>query len=611
QYYGEGIPTARNSGVHYDTKWNDGKQSINANYKLGSLRVEGLKNTLNQNNLPTGLINSNSDNITNNYLFRQNVDAIYSIKLDTTSNLKVTINGSFRENETENNYLTISKREDNSLINTSSRLLSNNGNDNSFNATAFYTKQLKKKGRTFSLNVYQSLNNSDIEGFLNSKNDFYTTTGTLNRSEIIDQFKTSVTANSSSSAKASYTEPINDKLTLIFNYAIGLNSSDAEKKSFNASAPGRYDVLDTKFSNHFEVDQISNSGGASFNYRLKKSSWFGGTQVNNVSYHQEDALSNTTYNRNFLNWIPNASYQYRISSQRSFRVSYNGRTTQPSVSQLQPILNNNDPLNIPLGNPDLKPSYNNRFSVNYNSYKVLTSQEIWINGSYGFTSNSIVSNRITDPTTGATISQSINLTDKMPTNYNLWTNFGRKFKFIDMNVGLSLNTSGGTSYNYINNVISKNKRHSYDFNFNLSKSKEKKYEVYAYFGPTYSVQESSIQQAVNNNGWGFNGNASFKIFLPGKLEIASELQYERAAGTVSFGVPLEKSVLNSSISKKFLKTENLRMTLSANDLFNQNIGFSRYNNENMLTQTSYLTIKRYFMYSITWDFNKMGGGLKK
>ncbi len=607
QYYGEGIPTARNSGVHYDTKFNKDKESINANYKLGSLRVEGEKETLNQNNLPTGLINSNSNQITNNYLFRQNADAIYTIKLDTTSNLKVTLTGSLKENETKNRYNTISNRGDNSLINTSNRELSNNGEDKSFNVTAFYTKQLKKKGRTFSLNVNQAIANSDIEGFLNSKNDYYSTTGVLNRTELIDQFKTSNTSTSSSSAKASYTEPINTKLTLIVNYAIGLNSSDADKKSFNASAPGNYDVLDTKFSNHFEVDQFSNAGGASVNYRTKKSTLYAGTQINNVSYSQQDALTNTTYSRNFLNWMPNASYQYRISTQKSFRIGYDGRTSQPGVSQLQPVLNNNDPLNIPLGNPDLKPSYNNNFNLNFNSYKILTSQEIYISARYGFTSNSIVSNRVTDPTTGVTVSQSINLTDKMPTNYSIYSDLGRKFKFVDMNVGLSINTYGGTSYNYINNVISKNTRSSYDINLNLRKSKEKKYEAYAYFGPTYSIQESSLQKAANNNGWGFNGSFNFRVFLPGKVEIASDLNYERAAGTASFGVPLEKSVLNSSISKKFLKTENLKMTIAGNDLFNQNRGFSRYVNENMLTQTSYITIQRYFMYSITWDFNKMGG----
>lgn len=607
RYYGEGIPTALNSGVHYDTKWNSDKQSINANYRLGSLRVEGLKNTLNQNNLPSGLINSRDNQNTNNFVLRQNFDAIYSIKLDTTSNLKITIIGGVKENETENKYSTLSNRGDNTLINTTSRLLSNTGKDQNFNATAFYTKQLKKKGRTFSLNVNQVINNNDVEGFLNSKNDFYSTSGALNRTDLIDQFKISNTFNTSSSAKATFTEPFNPKLSLVLNYAIGLNSSDAERKSFNASAPGKYDILDNQFSNHFEVDQFSNQGGASFNYRGKKSTVFWGTQVNNVAYSQLDVFSNTEYNRNFLNWMPQASYQYRFSTQRSIRIGYNGRTSQPSVTQLQPVLNNNDPLNIPLGNPDLTPSYNNSFNINFNSYKVLTNQQIYVSGNYGFTSNAIVSSRVTNPTTGATVSQAVNLTDKTPFTFNIYTDLGRKFKFADMNIGLGLNSYGGTSYNYINNSISKNKRASYDINLSLNKSKEKKYEFYAYFGPTYSQQQSSLQPATNNNGWGMNGSGNFKVFLPGKVEISSEIQYERAPQTQSFNERFERTIINSSVTKKFMKAENLRMTITANDLLNQNVGFNRFANENMITQSSYVTIQRFFMYSIIWDFNKMGG----
>ena len=243
----------------------------------------------------------------------------------------------------------------------------------------------------------------------------------------------------------------------MLNYAVGLNSSSAERKSFNASAPGKYDILDDEFSNHFEVDQFSNQGGASFNYRAKKSTLQWGTQVNNVNYNQLDVVSKTEYNRNFLNWMPQASYQYRFSTQRSLRVGYNGRTSQPSVTQLQPVLNNIDPLNRPLGNPNLSPSYTNNFNINFNSYKVLTNQQIYVSGNYSFTSNAIVSDRVTD-TAGVTTYKSINLTNKTPFTYNMYVDLGRKFKFIDMNVGIGLNSYGGTSYNYINKAVSKNKK---------------------------------------------------------------------------------------------------------------------------------------------------------
>src|SRR5690554_5888327 len=49
QYNGQGIPLAHSGGLHYDTKWNEKKENINANYKIGSIEVDGIENTITQN----------------------------------------------------------------------------------------------------------------------------------------------------------------------------------------------------------------------------------------------------------------------------------------------------------------------------------------------------------------------------------------------------------------------------------------------------------------------------------------------------------------------------------------------------------------------------------
>ncbi len=51
--------------------------------------------------------------------------------------------------------------------------------------------------------------------------------------------------------------------------------------------------------------------------------------------------------------------------------------------------------------------------------------------------------------------------------------------------------------------------------------------------------------------------------------------------------------------------------LWGNDLLNQNSGFSRNAQANLITQTTYNTLKRYFMLTINYEFTKMGGGTPK
>lgn len=606
QYDGEGIPRANNGGAHYDTKWNKDKESINLNYKIGSLSVKANKNIINQNTLPEGIINSNKDQISDNYTFRQKIDATYQIKLDTTSNLKIMIDGALKNNETANSYSSIGKRGDNSLINRSARDLSNNGDEQNFNISAFYTKKLKKPGRNYSIRVAQMVNEKDNEGYLKAKNEYFNTTGQLDSIENIDQFKINKLRSNSFNSNITYNEPLSKKLSLLLNYGFGLNNSNADKRSYNASVPGKYDVLDSEFSNDFETTQLTNQGGAVFNYKTSKTTLNWGTKINAVSFDQSEAYANTRYKRSFLNWIPQANYQYRISQQKSLRFNYYGYTSQPSVEQLQPVRVNNDPLNIPLGNPDLKPSYNSSFSVNYNSYKVLTNQSIYFSGSYGFTNNQIINNTTTDDA-GKTVSQAINLKDKTPINYRLYLDLGKKISSIDTYIGLSLTTNGSTNYSYINNQMNKTNTSNYGANINMSKSVEKKYEIQFYGGPSYRTQNLSLRPTSNNDGWNFNGSASLAIFFPGKIQLRSDAQYTYNGKTETLNTSFSQVIWNSGITKSFFKGENLKMSITANDLLNQNRGFNRNASENMITQTSYNTIRRYFMYSITWDFNKMGG----
>src|SRR5690606_37228897 len=155
---GQGIPLAHTGGLHYDSKWNDKKESVNANYKIGSLEVDGLRNTINQNSLPGGVQNNNSNQSFNNYIFRQKADVRYDLTIDSSSTLKVSVDGTLRNNRTTNAYESATLNADNQLLNSSSRSTNNEGNGRNFNANVLWNKRFRKKGRTVSINMDQRLN---------------------------------------------------------------------------------------------------------------------------------------------------------------------------------------------------------------------------------------------------------------------------------------------------------------------------------------------------------------------------------------------------------------------------------------------------------------------
>lgn len=609
RYSGQGIPTARVGGLHYENKWASDKHSLNTNYKIGSIGVKGNRNTLTQNNLPTGLLNSNSDQLFDNQMFRQKLDATYTLRIDSTSTLKLTVDGTNKNSKTNDKFGSSNRRADSTLLNTGERFLNNDDEQQLFNAGVLWTKKLKKKGRTISLNIKQSLTKSDANGYLRSTNQFFNTSGGLDSTQRINQYKTNYTESAVTNANLTYTEPLSKLINLTLNYGLNINNSNSNRKSYNQSGSGDYDLLDPLFSNDYQLNQLSNQGGANFNYRKEKTTVRLGTKVNAVSFNQVDGYTGQSFNRDFINWNPQASYQYRFSQQRSVSISYSGSTQQPQISQVQPIRVNTDPLNITLGNPNLRPSFSNNLNVYYSSYKILTEQSVWISASYGLNMNDITNNTVTDAA-GKTTYQSINLKNKNSTNFNIYASSEKKIKALDMSIGLELNGNGNTSYNMVNDALNESRYADIYGKLYVRKNKEKKYTLSAGAGPAYTAITSSLQN-TGSKGWGLDANYYLRIYLPGKVEISSDGVYTYKTQTQAFNDRLERFIINAGISKKFLKTEALKMSIRANDLLNQNNGFPRSAYGNMIIQNRFTTIKRYFLGSITWDFNKMDGTTKK
>jgi len=258
----------------------------------------------------------------------------------------------------------------------------------------------------------------------------------------------------------------------------------------------------------------------------------------------------------------------------------------------------------------LRPSFTNRFNAYYNSYKVLSGQSIYVGGSYAITSNPIISNTMTD-SAGKSIYQSINLQGKQTANFYFYGGYYQKIKKLDIDAGLNGNANGNTFYSYTNGVLNKTQSYTYSVSARLYKYKEKKYGFSLSAGPTYTRSQSSLLTAINNNGTGIDANGEFGIYFWKKFSFSTDQQYTYQGKTASFNQDFQRLIINAHLSKSFFKDESLKLMVSGNDLLNQNVGFNRSATSTYLTQSTYTTIRRYFMFSIVYDFNKMGGAPQK
>ncbi len=606
-YSGQGFPLAQTAGVHYDGKWDDDKQSTNANYKLGYIAINGSNGLLTQNNIPGFILKSNSNKDYNNSMFRQKLSEVYQVKLDSSSNLKISVDGTLKHIITQSSYAATDSLND-VLVNNSTRQLNNTVDQRAFNGNAFYTKKFRKPGRTLSALLSESYSQSQANGYLKSFVNFYNAQETVDSTQDINEAKTNNLQSNILNANITYSEPFTKSLALLLNYGIGVNTAGADRSTFNPSSPGNFKLLVDSLSSNYDFRQVLNHAGAIFNYKKGKIIFNFGTRVTNDRFHQRDESTDSTSVRTFVEWAPQALFEYRFSQQKSFSIDYNGKTTQPTLEQLQPVATNNDPLNIILGNPSLTPSFTNTFSFNYRTYKVLTDRFFLLYGNYSLINNPIV-NHIDYNKAGQSVSQYFNLSDKSATNFDGGIIFSRKFKSLGgINGGLRFNINGNTAYNYSNDSLNMSKNYVLSPSLNISIYKEQKIQLNFSGGPTYTISQTSLQPNINNNGWGATAGLDGTLYLPAGFQFGSYSSYQYNAPTVSFHSDFSQVLLNLFIIKTFLKKKNLMVELWGNDILNQNSGFTRNAQANLITQSTYNTLKRYFMLTINYDFTKMSAG---
>lgn len=606
-YNGQGYPKVQTGGIHYNNKWADDKQSINGNYKILDLSVNGASATNTQYILPDTMYFNNQKNTFTNQITRHKGNAVYDIDLDSSSSLKVMMDGSFDHKLTYNEYLTESLAKDGSLVNQGNRKISTTGDISAINSSILWRKKFRKKGRTLSFNVKENYNTTNSNGFLYANNDFYKGgSGIPVQNQVTDQYKTTENRALAFDSKLTYTEPLSAAASMVFNYGVTVNNSSSNRNSYNKSASGKYESLDTVYSNNYQFNILSQKGGASYSFIKKKYSFNFGSNVGYTNFSQTDLKNNITAKRDFVNWFPQANFSYALASQRRIGLYYNGSTSQPSLQQIQPVRTNDDPLNIVVGNASLRPSFRNSISLNYNDFKALSGRNVWMNINYSNTNNAFASKDFVD-SLGRRVSQSINVDG----NHTLsgYLNYG--FKIFGANTGFNANINSSRYVNMVNNQENITNSNIYSLGTYIGKTVEKLYANSISANATYTTSTSSIQKNASTHYWTYNVRPDFDFFLPWKLQIHTDCDFIFRQKTSVFDNNNNVILWNAWFGKKLLKGDAMLIKVSANDILNNNIGFNRSVNTNYITENTYSTIQRYFLLSVVWNFNKNGGSPAK
>ena len=291
---------------------------------------------------------------------------------------------------------------------------------------------------------------------------------------------------------------------------------------------------------------------------------------------------------------------YSFTRSKTLRLDYNTSTKQPTSSQLQPVTDVSDPLNIRVGNPSLKQEYIHNATMQFFSASPLEQKNLMIMLNASVTQNAIVNSddinvrgiRTTHPVNSNGVYTAFGIVDwgfrvkKLKTRFTLGGNV-----FLTNNI----NFENGSRNNIHN--ISYTPRASVNYDY------QDKLDITAEARISYNTVKYSLQPSLNNNYWQQEYSMEVNATLPFGIGINSDVTYTANTGRAT-GYNTYFTRWNAAITKQVLKNKKGELKFGVNDILNQNIGISRSTNQNYVEDVTYNTLKRYYMVGFTYSLLK-------
>ena len=496
------------------------------------------------------------------------------------------------------------------------RRLSSNGRNVMLRIGANYGEGMSRSMSNDSVNYYQFANDSVYQA---------------------NRYAVTPTKNWNYNIRATYSEPIFDRVYLQFSYRYQYKYTKSDRDTYDFSRLGLpffsvvpayrdwdsyLNLLGGKPLDNYLSDNLSrfseyknyiHTAEVALRVTRKDYNFNVGFQVIPQKSHfiqdYQGVHADTT--RTVTNFAPTADFRWKISKVSQLRLTYRANSSQPSMTDLLDITDDSNPLNIRKGNPGLKPSFTQNLRLFYNNYIQNHQRSIMAHLNFSTTSNSI-SNMVTyDEATGGRTTRPENI------NGN-WNAFGM-FMFntaIDSTGLFNVNTF--TTLRYANNVgyvsvdrnsdSQKSTTRTTTIGERLAGSFRNDWLEFELNGQLEYMHARSVLQENNNlDTWTFSYGANVMLTAPWGSQLSTGLNMNSRRGYNDASMNTNELIWNAQLSQSFLRGNALTVTLQFYDILHQQSTFSRAVTAMQRSDTEYNAITNYAMVHVIYKLNIFGG----
>ena len=503
-------------------------------------------------------------------------------------------------------------------ITRSRNIASSTGKSWEFGTELIYNHKFRSRpGRSFS--VHARFNSSNVRQHEDtySWNRFYLYNDST---DLYDQYAYDHTWSNNVSGRVSWTEPIGNVkkgnfITLAYNFRYRWNNADKMVYDHPVTWPDGWlgnamiadeEVWREDLSNRFRNDYMSQDIRIGYKHVDKRTNLDAGISLVPQTSKSVDLIdSRRDITRHVLNVAPFLRYRLKFSKTRSLTLNYRGRSSQPSMAQMQPVADYSDPLRVVVGNPALAPSFTHSVRLRAQNFNAESQRSLMVMADAQVVQNSIVSQTVFNTSTGGqtTTYQNVN---------GVWNIMGMGMYSMPLrNKAFVVNMHAFGRYSHDVGYSNGVRNLAQSLNINIMpaiawRPTDLELEV----RPRYSIQTShnsagtaSGNQTVHTYGGMFNGTWYTRF----GLVLSTDVNYARTSGRAA-GFNTNECLWNATLSYQFLRDRSLTLSLKAYDLLQQKENVRRNITANYIDDTMYNSLTRYFMVTVAWKFNTFGKG---
>ena len=593
-------------GINYNNTWND-------NLELGgSYFFNNTDNDLNSILTRDYITSSYSEQkyIENSLSENKNINHRVNLRLDydvdSLNQIRFIPSFSLQKN-TSQSFVTGYTTSRESRLNYSNNVNTTDLSGINLTSLLMYRHKFNSSGRTISLSLNTSYKKNDGSKKLLSESVYYDSPFS---SDTLNQLSDLLNSGSAISADVVYTEPLNKNHFLMLNASHSVSYEKNDKETYNYSAfEDSYSLFDTSLSNTYNKNYITNAVGVGYHFQKDKLFFNANLSYNISTLESEQKFPESfNLNRKFYSILPSAIFRYHISRDKNFNIFYRTFNTAPSVTQLQNVLDNSNPLQLSIGNPNLAQEHSHFAAIRFSTINFRNMHSLFLVFSGTYKNNyignkTIIAGQDTMSVNGILLSPGSQLST--PENLDgyisltTFATYGMPANFISSNFNLNLSASYTRTPGIINDGYNYSNVAKYGFGAVITSNISSDIDFLISSTGYYNKVRNTISKENDDDYFSESTRLRLYWLLFDCLVFQGELNHTYQGWLAETYNP-NTYLLNLSLGMKVFSDNKGEIRLSVYDALNKNNNITRQSTDYYTQESSSNVIGRYFLLSFIY-----------